>query len=135
MTQRLSQRHNQPGVDMTPMLDIVFIMLIFFVVTATFIKEMGLTINHPHGGGPDPSEPLDVIGFRIDATDRVFFKGHLVDFWAAEALIKQHHTENPRAPVVLSLEQGSKLKTMVRLYDAAYKSGVPRGQVAVVTDH
>jgi biopolymer transport protein ExbD len=125
--------NNEAEVDLTPMLDIVFIMLIFFIVTASFVQETGLRINHPPNSPPQPQAPTDVIGFQIDANDRLFFAGRHVDIWSAEAIIKQQSTENPKAPVVMQVEQGARLKTLLRLYDAALTNGVPRGRVAVLT--
>jgi len=119
-------------VDMTPMLDIVFIMLIFFIVTASFIHERGLQVNHPHPDGP-PAPENTAIGFQIDKTNRLYFEGRHVDIWAAEAIIKQKSVEDPKAPVLMQIEKGAHLKSVIRLYDAALKSGVDRGRVAVVT--
>lgn len=119
---------------MTPMLDIVFILLIFFIVTASFIKETGLIVNHPpHSLPTPPTAPKEVIGFQVDANNHVFFEGRHVDYWGAEAIIKEQTLLYPEAPVVVALTKGAKLKTMVRLYDAALKNGVPKGQIAVTT--
>jgi len=122
------------GVNMTPMLDIVFIMLIFFLVTASFIKETGLVVNHPKGTTPPLAQNNEVIEFQIYGQDQLFFEGRLVDIWAAEAIIKQLSTEHPDAPVVVSLMEGARLGSMVRLYDAALKNGIPKGSVAVITN-
>ena len=121
--------------DMTPMLDIVFIMLIFFIVTASFIHERGLLINHPHPTGTPPPTKDQTIGFQIDKANRLYFEGRHVDIWAAEAIIKQKSVENPKAPLVMSVMEGAHLKSVIRLYDAALKNGVPRGRVAVTTKH
>ena len=122
--------------DLTPMLDIVFIMLIFFIVTASFIQERGLQINHPHPEGPPPpSKTNPTIGFQIDSANRLYFEGRHIDIWAAEAILKQKTVENPKAPVVMSVMEGAHLKTVIRLYDAALKNGVARGRVAVTTAH
>jgi len=126
---------DKADVDLTPMLDIIFIMLIFFIVTASFIHERGLLVNHPANKGPTPSVETKTIGFNIDANNRLFFEGRHVDIWAAEAIIKQKSTETPKAPVVMAVLEGAHLKTVIRLYDAALKNGIPRGMVAVTTKH
>lgn len=122
-------------VDLTPMLDIVFIMLIFFIITASFNHERGLLINHPHPEGLPPPTENPTIGFQIDGASRLYFEGRHVDIWAAEAIIKQKSVENPKAPVVMAVAEGAHLKTVIRLYDAALKNGVARGRVAVTTAH
>jgi biopolymer transport protein ExbD len=133
MASTLPKARHQAGVDMTPMLDIVFIMLIFFIVTASFVKETGLVVNRPLGSPPVtlPKDPTS-IAFQIDANSRYFYDGHLIDNWGAEAIIKQRHTESPELPVVIKLESGARHGSMVRLYDIARKAGMPRGSVAVV---
>jgi len=101
-------------------------------VVKTF--ETGLEVNHPKGKPlPIRTELNQTIAFVIDSHDRLFFGGRYVDVWSAEAIIKQRSTENPKALVVMQLQQGAHLKTMVRLYDLTLSVGVPRGQIAVLT--
>ena len=133
MSVKQTRTAERAGLDMTPMLDIVFIMLIFFIVTASFIKETGLIINHSDSSTPPQASDNEVIGFQINGQDQLFFEGRHVDIWAAEAIIKQLCTENPDAPVVVSLQEGARLGSMVRLYDTALKNGIPRGSVAIIT--
>jgi len=132
MTYQRTKQGEKADVDLTPMLDIVFIMLIFFIITASFIHEQGLQVNHPHPKGLPPTEG-NAIGFQIDAHNRLFHAGRHVDIWAAEAIIKQKSAEDPKAPVVMSVEEGAHIKTVIRLYDGALKNGIPRGRVAVFT--
>ncbi|PCI62559.1 MAG: biopolymer transporter ExbD [Kordiimonadales bacterium] len=133
MKRRYTRKPGTSDVNMTPMLDIVFIMLIFFIVTASFIVEKGLTVNHPHSIGPRPAEPSANIGFLIDSSNHIYHEGRYIDVWSAEAVIKQRITANPKAPVVLSVLAGSKFKTLIRLYDLALSVGVPAHQIGVVT--
>ncbi|MBL4788889.1 MAG: biopolymer transporter ExbD [Kordiimonadaceae bacterium] len=133
MRRKYIRKPGTSDVNMTPMLDIVFIMLIFFIVTASFVVEKGLPINHSHPIGPPPAEASDNISFLIDSNDRVYHEGRYIDIWSAEAVIKQKITANPKAPVVLSVFTGSKLKTLIRLYDLALSVGVPKHQIGIVT--
>ena len=117
--------------DMTPMLDIVFIMLIFFIVTASFIREDGLMVNlqQPQKGPKSPTEP---IGFQVDASSRIFHAGRLIDHWSIEAIVKQEHTARPDAPVVVETDPNAAMGQFIRIHDEAMKAGMPRDKVAIV---
>ena len=123
-----------PSPDMTPMMDIVFIMLIFFIVTASFIRESGVEPNYPKGTPPRVPENKSAIGFLITAQNQLMYEGYRVDIWRAEAIIKQRHVETPELPVVIKLLEGAKHGQMIRLYDAAFKAGVPGKQIAILTE-
>lgn len=117
--------------DMTPMLDIVFIMLIFFIVTASFVHEEGLLVGRSDNA-PVLSEPTEnTLTFRLMADYRIEVNGRLVDLWSAAALIKEFHTEHPDQPVGIKLEVGARHRTMVRLIDTAYEAGLPVGRVII----
>lgn len=117
--------------DMTPMLDIVFIMLIFFIVTASFVKEAGILPSFPQGNAPK-AEENPAISFQVDAANRLFHDGRLIDFWSVEGIIKQAHTEKPKAPVVIAMDHSAHTRHMVRLYDEAVGAGIARNKIAVL---
>ncbi|WP_286830272.1 MULTISPECIES: ExbD/TolR family protein [Kordiimonas] len=117
--------------DMTPMLDIVFIMLIFFIVTASFIREDGLSVNFQKPQ-PGPKSPTEPIGFSVDAQSRIFHAGRLIDHWSIEAIIKQEHTARPEAPVVVETDPNAAMGRYIRIHDEAVKAGMPRDKVAIV---
>ena len=116
---------------MTPMLDIVFIMLIFFIVTASFIHEEGLLLGRSDGAIVEPQRTDNSLTFRLLADYRIETDGRLVDLWSAAALIKEFHTEHPKQPIGIKLEPGARHRTMVRLIDVAYEAGLPVGSVIV----
>jgi biopolymer transport protein ExbD len=71
---------DEAAVDMTPMLDIVFIMLIFFIVTTSFVKEKGLDVNRPEDSNtPPPQTNVKTLGIRIDASGIIRIDGREVD--------------------------------------------------------
>ena len=89
-------------INLTPMLDVVFIMLIFFIVTATFVKEVGLDVNQPDQDKPktvDPDKKSIVV--RISNRDRIIIAQRDVDWRAVRANIERLHAENPEAPVII----------------------------------
>ncbi len=112
-------------INLTPMLDVVFIMLIFFIVTATFVKEVGLDINQPEDDKPktlDPDKKSIVV--RISSRDRIVIAQHDVDWRAVRANIERLHAENPEAPVIVQPHPESRTETLVHVMDSARQAGV-----------
>ena len=111
-------------INLTPMLDVVFIMLIFFIVTATFVKEVGLDVNQPEDDKPktiDPDKKSIVI--RITNRDRIIIAQRDVDIRSVRANIERLHAENPEAPVIIQPHGDATTKTIVHIIDSAQKTG------------
>jgi biopolymer transport protein ExbD len=107
------------------MLDVVFIMLIFFIVTATFIKEVGLDINQPDDDKPktiDPDKKSIVV--RISNRGRIVIAQRDVDLRSVRANIERLHAENPEAPVIIQPHPDSRTETMIQVMDSARLAGV-----------
>ena len=112
-------------VNLTPMLDVVFIMLIFFIVTATFVKEEGLDVNQPDDDKPktvDPDKKSIVV--RITSRDRIRIAQRDVDPRNVRSNIERLHAENPEAPVIIQPHADSTTETMVLVMDSARLAGV-----------
>tara|TARA_A100001037_G_scaffold274601_1_gene272486 strand:+ start:11780 stop:12190 length:411 start_codon:yes stop_codon:yes gene_type:complete len=112
-------------INLTPMLDVVFIMLIFFIVTATFVKEVGLDVNQPDQDRPknvDPDKKSIVV--RISSRDRIIIGGRDVDWRSVRANIERLHAESPEAPVVIQPHEDSRTETMIHIMDSARLAGV-----------
>ena len=113
------------AINLTPMLDVVFIMLIFFIVTATFVKEVGLDVNQPDDEKPktvDPDKKSIVV--RITSRDRIIIARRDVDWRSVRANIERLHAENPEAPVVIQPHPDSRTGTMIHIFDSARLAGV-----------
>ena len=120
-------------INLTPMLDVVFIMLIFFIVTATFIKEVGLDVNQPDQDKPkvvDPDKKSIVV--RISSRDRIIIAQRDVDWRAVRANIERLHAENPEAPVIIQPHPNSQTATMIHVMDSARLAGV--GNVSLASN-
>ncbi len=117
-------------IDLTPMLDVVFIMLIFFIVTATFVKEIGLDVNSPDKNQNIKDADKQSIVVQITSRDRILIRGRDVDFRAVRANIERLHAENPEAPVVVQPHPDSKTKTMIQVLDSARQAGVYNVSIA-----
>ena len=124
---RYARRDDDDGaqINLTPMLDVVFIMLIFFIVTATFVKEVGLDVNQPDDDKPktvDPDKRSIVV--RITSRDRIFVAQRDVDWRSVRANIERLHAENPEAPVIIQPHADSRTEAMVHVMDSARQAGV-----------
>ena len=111
-------------IDLTPMLDVVFIMLIFFIVTATFVKEIGLDVNSPDKNQNVKDADKQSIVVQITNRDRIRIRGRDVDFTAVRANIERLHAENPDAPVVVQPHPDSTTETMIHVMDSARQAGI-----------
>ena len=130
---RLTTREEveESKINLTPMLDVVFIMLIFFIVTATFVKEVGLDVNQPEDDKPQTIDPdKKSIVVRITNRDRILIAQRDVDLRSVRANIERMHAENPEAPVVIQPHPHSKTETMVHVMDSARQAGVMKVSLA-----
>jgi len=111
-------------INLTPMLDVVFIMLIFFIVTASFIKEAGIDVNRPDAPMTE-SKPEDAnILVLINANDEIWIERRLIDPRAVRANIERMHAENPDGSVVIQANNKSSNKMLVEVMDSARLAGV-----------
>ncbi len=117
-----SEEENE--INLTPMLDVVFIMLIFFIVTASFVKEAGLDVNRPDAPITE-SKPEDAnILISINANDEIWIDRRLIDPRAVRANIERLHAENPNGSVVIQPNKQSTNKMLVTIMDASRLAGV-----------
>ena len=112
------------GIDITPMIDIVFIMLIFFVVTASFVKEAGLDVEKPNKmtKPPEDNENRSIL-VMIDEVDQVWVDRRPVDIRAVRANIERLRAENTKAGVVIKTNDESTSGALVKVMDAARQAG------------
>ncbi len=111
-------------INLTPMLDVVFIMLIFFIVTASFIKEAGIDVNRPDAPVTE-TKPEDAnILVIITSTDEVWIDRRMIDPRAVRANIERLHAENPQGTVVIQANKKSTNKMLVWVMDATRSAGV-----------
>ncbi|HKI74757.1 MAG TPA: biopolymer transporter ExbD [Pseudomonadales bacterium] len=125
-----NRKESEGEIDLTPMLDVVFIMLIFFIVTATFVKEVGLDVNSPDKNTNPKDADKQSIVVQVTRTNRIIIRGRDVDFRAVRANIERLHAENPDAPVVVQPNPDSDTETMVHVMDAARQAGVYNVSIA-----
>jgi biopolymer transport protein ExbD len=114
---------NSSDIDLTPMLDVVFIMLIFFIVTASFIKESGLEVNRPDAATADKKENVNIL-VAISATDEIWIDQRRIDVRSVRSVIERMHAENPKGAVVIQADKASTTETVVSVLDASRAAGV-----------
>ncbi len=121
------RRHLPPAeeteLDMTPMLDIVFIMLIFFIVTTSFVKESGVTVNSPTAETSSRQENANIF-IAITGAGEIWIDRRLVDQRALRANIERLHAEKPKGSVVIMADKKSTNKMLVTVMDSARLAGV-----------
>ena len=110
-------------IDMTPMLDVVFIMLIFFIVTASFVQESGIEVNRPDAS-TSAAKPRANILIAINDTGEIWINKRKVEESQVRANIERLHAENPQGTVVVQADEEAKTKTLVAVMDAARAAGV-----------
>ena len=123
---KIAKDKEQDGaeIDLTPMLDVVFIMLIFFIVVASFIKEAGVEVNRPDKNQPDNPEDSTSILVEVASDNQIWMENRRVDIRAVRANIQLLLAEDPEAPVTIKVEKGAEAGIVVDVADAARESGV-----------
>ena len=116
-------------VNLTPMLDVVFIMLIFFIVTASFVKEAGIDVNRPNAATAERKEKGNIL-VAISEDNQIWIDRRQVDPRALRANIERMHAENPNGAVVIQADEESKNKLLVLVMDAARMAGVKNVSIA-----
>ncbi len=116
-------------VNLTPMLDVVFIMLIFFIVTASFVKEAGIDVTRPSAATAERKERGNIM-IAITENDQIWIDRRQVDQRALRANIERLHAENPQGSVVIQADKNSKNGLLVQVMDAARLAGIDEVSIA-----
>ena len=132
MRRRRSGRlDDEAEVDLTPMLDVVFIMLIFFIVTATFIKQAGIEVMRPEALTAVQKPTVSVL-VAIGENGDIWIDKQKVDPTAVRAHIERLHAENPKGGLVVQADRGAKSEKLMAVLAAARAAGLT--EVAIATD-
>lgn len=110
-------------IDLTPMLDVVFIMLIFFIVTASFVRETGVDIERPEATTAEQKENKNLL-IAITPTNEIWIDNRRIDIRSVRANVARFHAENPSASVVIQADKNAKVDTLAKVTDYARAAGV-----------
>ncbi|MGK0441222.1 MAG: biopolymer transport protein ExbD [Pseudohongiellaceae bacterium] len=114
---------NASEIDLTPMLDVVFIMLIFFIVTASFIKEAGIEVNRPEASTATSKKNANIL-IAVSATNEIWIDKRRVDQRSVRSVVERMHAENPKGAVIVQADMSSTTETVVSVIDSARAAGV-----------
>ena len=134
---RLGKSHNEEetDIDITPMLDVVFIMLIFFIVTASFVKESGIGIySPPTNDEPPPLDAPKPIVVKVTKLNEIKIQDRVVDFRAIKPTITRLKAESPESSVVIRVDPKAKTKYIVQAVDGIRSAKVDLPSISLATD-
>jgi biopolymer transport protein ExbD len=129
MRRKSVQETDEAVIDVTPMLDVVFIMLIFFIVTASFVKESGIDVSRPDAATAVRQERGNIL-VAITANGQIWINKRQIDVRAVRANIERMHAENPQGSVIIQADEHSETGLLVQVMDAARLAGVYEVSIA-----
>ena len=116
-------------IDLTPMLDVVFILLIFFIVTSVFVKEAGYEINYPEATMVDGVEGEPIL-MAITPSGEIWMDGDIIPPRNLRLRIEQRLAESPNAAVVIQADQNAPNEFVLMIMNAAREAEAPSVQIA-----
>ena len=111
------------GIDLAPMLDFVLNLLIFFIITAVFAKELALAVNRP-GAAASTSKESGSIVIKISGEGEVEVDKRVVDVRAVRANVERLHAQKPEWGVMVTAEQDAETGLLVQVIDQVRQGGV-----------
>ena len=124
----MARRHAQKDeaeINITPMLDIVFIMLIFFIVTTSFIREPGTEVEKPFAETAE-LRPEGNILIAIRSNDEIWMEGREIEMREIRTMVERSLAENPEGSVILIADKGSRTGLLTDIMDQVQLAGVNR---------
>ncbi len=108
--------------NIAPLIDMVFILLIFFIVTTSFVKEAGIDVSRPTAATAVSKETATIL-IAIDEENRVFMDNREIDARAVRANVERALAENPEGGIVVVADRGSSTGTAIRVMDGCRQAG------------
>jgi biopolymer transport protein ExbD len=126
-------KEEEASIDLTPMLDVVFIMLIFFIVTASFIKEAGIDVSRPTAFTLERIPDANIL-IAISAADEIWIDKKIVEPRFVKAAIERLHAENPKGSIVIQADEDSTNEMLTVVMEAAKQANVSNVAISTVDD-
>ena len=123
MKRRIKKKNDESEINITPMLDIVFIMLIFFIVTTSFVKEISIDVNRPTKSPIKEQKKSDVISVRILDSGQILIQERLISIDAVRANIESSLALKPQASVVVVSDRDADAGLLVKVIDQSRLAG------------
>jgi biopolymer transport protein ExbD len=126
-----SQRRikRDPGINMAPLIDMVFILLIFFLVTTTFIRETGIQVKKPEATTAESLEKESMM-IGISSEGEIWFEQRRIDLLALRSWVEKRLRESPDSPIVIVTDKGAQTGVLIDVMDECRLAGVDRISVA-----
>lgn len=126
---RRSHRQEEAQVDLTPMLDIVFIMLIFFIVTSTFVRESGIEVDKPQATNIVSQKDVGIF-IAVTADNDVYIDKKMVDIERVQAGLEAMLLDKPESSLVIQADERAFSGTVIQVMDAAKGAGIEKIAIA-----
>ena len=130
MRRRIRKKNEESEINITPMLDIVFIMLIFFIVTTSFVKEISIDVNRPTKSPIKEQKKSDVISVRILDSGQILIQERLIALDAVRANIESSLALKPQASVVVVSDRDADAGLLVKVIDQSRLAGASNVSLA-----
>jgi biopolymer transport protein ExbD len=127
------RQEEETQIDITPMLDVVFIMLIFFIVSASFVKESGVKVIKPVAENAS-QKPKATIMVAVDSDNLVWIERNNADVRAVKSIILKMKAENPESDVIVQADESSKTETVMKVVDSLREAGVVVSTIATTVN-
>lgn len=121
------------GVNLTPLIDMVFILLIFFLVTASFTKEAGIEVDRPAAETATIQERGNLI-IAVSREGEIWIDNQPVDIRAVRAHVERLHAQNPEGTVIITADKDSRSGLMVEVMDQIRLAGVANIAIAAMRE-
>jgi len=133
---RFSQKHTkeETEINLTPMLDVVFIMLIFFIVTTSFVKETGIDVNRPSAKSTQQKGKANIL-IAIKNNDEIWIDKRMVDIRSVRANIERLKATNTQSSVVIQSDTEARTGVLVKVMDQIRLAGIFNISISTLKDN
>jgi biopolymer transport protein ExbD len=129
----LLDSEDDKSIDMTPMLDIVFIMLIFFIVTTSFVRESGIDVNKPQASSAKTEKKANII-IAITSRGEIWIDKRPIDIRALRTTVEKLHADTPEGTVVISADKKAHTGVLVAVMDQVKLAGIEKISIGAESD-
>ena len=126
---RVQHHSEETGIDLAPMLDFVLNLLIFFIITAVFVKEIGITVSRPNAANAEKKEAGNIV-VAIRPDGEIIIDSKVIDIRAVRANIERLHAQRPDDAVVVAADKGAHTGVLVNVIDQVRQGGVQNVSIA-----
>ncbi len=128
-----SKQHEEASIDMTPMLDVVFIMLIFFIVATSFVKESGTQVTTPLAPAATLVKDANIF-IAVKENDEIWLEKKVLEPGEVRNAIERARQEMSQGEVVIQADKNAKSGIVMKVVDAVKAAGVPHVSIAAATE-